>query len=133
MSWVFSSLTILPQVGAHLKQSGQSLQLEILQKVPLSTLPLSAPYFKVTQALLPTNGVDDLAKGLWVDGSSSCTDCIVMGVPSMHLVGLGMGKEETKLKSGFFSYQHIKEQTAPLLCCPWLVTYIRERCIPTLS
>lgn len=46
--------------------------------------------------------------------------------------GLGMGKEETKLKSGFFSYQHIKEQAAPL-CCPLLVTYVRERCIPTLS
>lgn len=38
---------------------------------------------------------------------------------------LGMGKKETKMKAGFFSYWHIKEQTAPL-CCPLLVTYIRE-------
>lgn len=92
MSWVFSSLTSLSQVGAHLIQSGQRLQLEILQTVPLSTSPLSAPDFKVTQALLPTNAVNHLAEGLWVGGSSSCTDYIVMGVPSMHLVETGNGK-----------------------------------------
>lgn len=96
MSWVFSSLTLLSQVGAHLKQSGQSLQLEILQKAPLSTSPLSAPYFKVTQALLPTNAVNDLAEGLWVDGSSSCADYIVVGVPSMHLVWTGNGKRRNQ-------------------------------------
>lgn len=123
MSWMFSSLILLSQVGAHLIQSGHSLQLEILQKVPLSTSPLSAPDFKVTQALLPTNAVNDLAKELWVNGSSSSTDYIVMGVPSMHWEWAR--KKETKMKAGFFSYRHIKEQTAPL-CCPLLVTYIRE-------
>lgn len=93
-------------------------------------MPLSTPCSKINQALPPINAINDLAEGLWVHGSIALTDYIVMGLPSMHLVGVGNGRgKKINWKAPQLSaYQRVD--------CPFVLSFagyqIKYTCIWTV-